>query len=93
MIMAFGAGALICAVAYELVFEVVRMARGSGVPALKVVSISSAITAVTIKEAPAITTVSPVSKVVAVTQAFMFGPVLLHCFNIQQVSLFTFRCK
>jgi ZIP family zinc transporter len=34
IIMAFGAGVLISAVAYELVFEAVRLAGGSGVPTL-----------------------------------------------------------
>ena len=34
MIMAFGAGSLISAVSYELVFESVRMARWTGFPAL-----------------------------------------------------------
>jgi ZIP family zinc transporter len=34
LIMAFGAGALLCAVAYELVFEAVKMARGTGYPAM-----------------------------------------------------------
>jgi ZIP family zinc transporter len=34
IIMAFGAGALICAVAYELVFEAVKLARGSGFPGM-----------------------------------------------------------
>ncbi len=32
--MAFGAGVLICAVAYELIFEAVRSVKGSGVPAV-----------------------------------------------------------
>jgi ZIP family zinc transporter len=34
IIMAFGAGALISAVAYELMFEAVKFAKGSGFPAL-----------------------------------------------------------
>jgi len=34
IIMAFGAGALICAVSYELVFEAVKLAKGSGFPGM-----------------------------------------------------------
>ena len=34
VIMAFGAGALISAVAYELMFEAIKLAKGSGFPAL-----------------------------------------------------------
>lgn len=34
IIMAFGAGVLICTVAYELIFEAVQSAKGSGIPAL-----------------------------------------------------------
>lgn len=34
IIMGFGAGVLISAVAYELVFEAVRLAKGSGFPTL-----------------------------------------------------------
>lgn len=34
MVMAFGAGSLLSAVAYELTFEAIKLARGSGYPAL-----------------------------------------------------------